>query len=159
VEEFKPGGIKNFKTRMERSAGVKFVPVADTWETVRSMPIIQDTLTFLQRRVGTSGTRPAKEPTLPQHNAKPMAAVRDTQVASSTQQSLRVMACMHQNRYGKTLSQERIDSVSTDRELFNLLNEQYRKQRGGLKSTLSMRAIKGILFIKVSCILCHRYDC
>jgi hypothetical protein len=137
---------------MEHSAGARFVPSMDTWETVRSMPLVQDTLTFLQRLVGTSGTKPTKEPTLPQHNVQPTAAVRDSPIASNTQQSLHVMACMHQNRYGKTLSQERIDAVSTDRELFILLNGQYKKQRGGLISMLSMRAVQGILFIKVSCI-------
>jgi hypothetical protein len=142
----------SLKSHMERSAGVKFVPAANVWENVRTTRLFQEAVMFLQRLFGAAGAKPNKVPALPQHNVQPVPAIRDNQFVPNQQQSLHIMTCMHENRYGKSLSQERVESVSTDRDLFILLNEQFKKRRGGLASKVSIRAIQGILFIKVSCL-------
>ena len=86
---------------------------------------------------------------LPQHNSRPLPAIQVSSTPPTQQQSLHIMACMQKTRYRKNLCQERLDAVSTDRELFAFLNTQFKKRRGALASKLSLRAIQGIFFIKV----------
>ena len=67
-----------------------------------------------------------------------------------------LMACMHKGRHGMTLQQIRIDNITTDRQLFHFLRQQYSTHRGRLKRALSFRDLQGISFVKVSLLNPHR---
>ncbi|KAF1366089.1 hypothetical protein EJ07DRAFT_170862 [Lizonia empirigonia] len=58
------------------------------------------------------------------------------------------MACMHNKRASKILQQDRIEGVTTDIALIHFLRSQYRKRLSRLRTTLSLKCIQGIFFVK-----------
>ena len=134
---------------MEQSAGVKFVPALSFKESFHPQRVIRSTIACLQNLIRNARARLSQAPALPQHNPQPTLATQGIRNFVTQQQTLHVMSCMHKNRYGKNLCQDRIDAVNTDKKLFTFLNSQFMKQRGNFMSILSLRAVQGIIFVKV----------
>lgn len=61
---------------------------------------------------------------------------------------LHLSACMHKGRFRKSLHQDRIDTVSTDRKLFCFLRQRFTRHRGRFSTLLSLKTVTGIFFIK-----------
>lgn len=55
---------------------------------------------------------------------------------------------MHHKRSSKILQQDRIETITTDCALIDFLRTQYRQRRSRLRSTLSLRTVQGIYFVK-----------
>lgn len=60
------------------------------------------------------------------------------------------MSCVQWGKYGRRLHQDMLEGIQSDRQLFLFLRERIKQHRGRMRSLLSMRAVKGILFVKVS---------
>lgn len=150
MAELTPGGITTLKNKMEQSTGVKFVSELNFKEKFHPRRVIRSTVVCLQNLIGNTRARLSQAPALPQYNPQPASATQGIQNPVAQQQTLHVMSCMHKNRYGKNLCQDRIDAVNTDKKLFIFLNSQFMKQRGNFISILSLRAVQGIIFVKVT---------
>ncbi|KAF9729921.1 hypothetical protein PMIN01_11854 [Paraphaeosphaeria minitans] len=70
---------------------------------------------------------------LPHHNNSPLVATTSpSPCGSSQQQMLHLLSCMHANRFRKSLSQDRIESVTCDRKLFTFMRDKYSQRRAHL---------------------------
>lgn len=58
------------------------------------------------------------------------------------------MTCLHRDHSRKTLKQDLLENVSTDRELFLFMRQQYFRHRGRYHNILSLKSIQGIHFVK-----------
>jgi hypothetical protein len=73
-----------------------------------------------------------------------------TNTAAPLKPTLHLLACMHRTQRRKCLLQDPIDLVSTDRALFCFMKRQLQRNRSRIRSTLAMRSVQGIFFVKVS---------
>lgn len=102
------------------------------------------------RKIGVALGGPAQPSTcLPQHNTQcgtNASSVPNNQAPS--QNVLHLLACMHRNRVRVCLNQDRIEDVTTDRTLLCFLRRQYRRHRSSILHMVSLKSIKGLLFVK-----------
>lgn len=148
VTEYQPGGIKTLKENMERSTGARVTTTA-----YRSSKANQNYSfrlpSWLKRIANILSARPSQSPGLsgglPRHNTGSMAA----NSSSATQSVLHLLACIHRNQRRKCLVQDRLDAVTTDRELFHFMRNQIKRSRSAFRSLITMRDIQGMFFVKV----------
>ncbi|KAF2830962.1 hypothetical protein CC86DRAFT_282182, partial [Ophiobolus disseminans] len=88
-------------------------------------------------------------PCLPQHtNQVTTSACIPTGANPPQRQSLHLMACMQSGRYRRTVHQDRIDDITTDRALFCFMAKQLAKRRGYIRRAFSLQCIQGLYFVK-----------
>jgi hypothetical protein len=151
VEELDEGGVTELVAQMERSSGIKVlasphrqyagnqqysIPRPDRW--LRN-GIIKLASVF------TKSSKPS--PCLPQHSATCTLGSTATQHPVQ-QQILHLMACMHRDPLRKFVQQDRIEDLTTDRELLCFMRQKHVRQRRAFFRLLSLKCIKGIYFVK-----------
>lgn len=92
-----------------------------------------------------------RQSTLPRHNKHSSTATQATQEARITPPKLvHLLACIRSAQLGKSLYQGCIDTIKTDRQLFAFLRELYKSKRGRICTLLSLKAVKGIHFVRLN---------
>ncbi|KAF2275962.1 uncharacterized protein EI97DRAFT_61766 [Westerdykella ornata] len=150
VTELERGGLEYLRRQMQLSSGAQFD--TDDFSTGNSGQkyIYHRPFSWVQRGIGkfVGSMQQSSRQTLPSSNACSSVATQAPQCSMMNKQILYMMACMHRGRRGRNLLQDRIESVTTDRQLFRFLRQQYVAHRGKIKAVLSLRGIQGILFVK-----------
>ena len=150
---------------MSRSTGAKVTVVLYNQTTTTSQNwnfnfsawprrLIQN---FTSTRIGTRNSTGC----LPQHNNPTQASSTTSMTVSNTPASeptLHLLACAHQTRRRKYLLQDRVDAVSTVRELFCFMKQQLKRNRNYIRKALSMRSVQGMFFVKVSFVSSSLYS-
>lgn len=107
---------------------------------------IQNALKKIRSVFSSSPKPPA---CLPQHNPpQPATACSSTNNTSPQQRILRLLTCMHRDRFRKILHQDVMEKVTTDCTLLCFLQKQYLRHRGRFLHMLSLKRVKGIFFVK-----------
>jgi hypothetical protein len=57
---------------------------------------------------------------------------------------------MQRGRYDREVFQDRVDQISTDKELFYFMRKQLSQRRGAVRRWSSAKCIQGIYFVKVN---------
>jgi hypothetical protein len=152
VEEITEGGVAELVDHMKRSSGVKvtaspyrqypgnqqyIVPRPDRW--LRN-GIAKATSAFANSKLS---------PSLPQHIAPCAPAVGAMSSQNLPQQHvLYLMACMHRDSVRKYVRQDRIENVTTDRELLCFMRQRHVHRHRSILRLLSLKRVKGIYFVK-----------
>ncbi|KAL1625510.1 hypothetical protein SLS56_007332 [Neofusicoccum ribis] len=149
--ELRQGGIAQLEKHIEESTGARIIRKnsiqgnpnnSSAYGMVRTW--IQK---FLMRITGHKGRKPSQG--LPQHNTQPACTSQSNRNPSPQGvKILNLMSCMRGSRNGKVLHQDDLEKVDCDKALFLFMRERIKERRGKLKSTLSLRAIRGIEFVK-----------
>jgi hypothetical protein len=85
---------------------------------------------------------------LPQHSAPCTPAVDTTSTQTSTQQQvLHLMACMHRDPVRRFVQQDRIETLTTDRDILHFMRQNHVRHRT-ISRMLSLKRVKGIYFVK-----------
>ncbi|PSN67649.1 hypothetical protein BS50DRAFT_664977, partial [Corynespora cassiicola Philippines] len=87
---------------------------------------------------------------LPQHNPPITAASQSPQASATPQSTLHLTLCAHKGKHGKSLIQDQIERADTDRKLFMFLKGQFIRYRGKIGSVISLRAVQGIYFFRLT---------
>ncbi|KAF2643421.1 hypothetical protein P280DRAFT_394746 [Massarina eburnea CBS 473.64] len=148
--EYKDGGIADLVSRIEQSTGTK-VTITSHNSTISNQKStgqhpglwIRNALT----RLTTTFRKPTKQCTLPQHNPTTTTCCPAPPTGSRSKM-IHLLSCMHAGRFRKSLAQDRIESINTDRNLFCFLRQQFRLHRGRFSTLLSLKTVQGIYFIK-----------
>lgn len=140
--------------RMERSLGVKVT--ATTYNThgtnqrysFKAPAWVRGPL----QKISNGWGSPTKQSRcLPRHNNNVTAAGNiPLGNLPPSQDTLHLMACMQRGRYRRTVQQDRIDAITTDRALFCFMRTQIMRHRGWLRKFLSMKCVQGLYFVKVT---------
>ena len=153
MTELRENGVEELVERMQRSIGSK-VTVTHTNSTGSNSG--STTFQQLQRQFCntlsklTFGSRKRATPPLPQPNGG--SAVSSTPIPNNNttpQQILRLLACMRAGRFRKSLSQDRVEDITSDHQLFLFLRERFRSHRGRIRRFLSLNGVKEIFFVKL----------
>lgn len=141
--------------RMQRSMGVKVVATSYNQGTnsqryaFRMPSWTKGIAQLLSTSFGQARQQPS--PCLPQHSSSNGTAVCAPTCANpQQQQSLHLMACMQRGRYRRTVRQDRVDNITTDRALFCFMRSQLAKHRGRMRKFFSLKCVQGLYFVKVS---------
>jgi hypothetical protein len=103
--------------------------------------------TWLNRvftRLKTTLREPLEQNTLPQHNVSTTTTHSSQGIPTKPPQLLHLITCMRSAKLGKGLHQGCIDTIKTDRQLFDFLRKLYRSKRSRFCMLLSLKAVKGI---------------
>jgi hypothetical protein len=88
-------------------------------------------------------------PCLPQHNAPYTPAVDATSTQNLPQQQiLHLMACIHRDTVRKFVKQDRIENITTDRELLCFMRQKHVRQHSCILRLFTLKRVKGIYFVK-----------
>ncbi|KAF2440283.1 hypothetical protein P171DRAFT_367811 [Karstenula rhodostoma CBS 690.94] len=128
VTELQDNGITELVERMERSIGSKVMVTqapanpSEAKALYRQLTLqLNDTLSNLMSRFKKQSAG-----SLPHHNNGLAATTTSAAPRSSSQQRmLHLLACMHANRFRKSLFQDRIESIACDRSLFNFMRDRH----------------------------------
>jgi hypothetical protein len=163
VEEYRADGVKELTEKMGRSTGAKVMVTSYSktstnqhWTFRAPVWARRITSVFSSTQARTSNSAGC----LPQHNVPnnctpSTSSTPATNAAAPLKPTLHLLACMHQTQWRKCLLQDPIDSVSTDRALFCFMKRQLQRNRSFIRSTLAMRSVQGMFFVKVS----HKPKC
>jgi hypothetical protein len=138
---------------MELSSGAKFLQDGINTGNAGQQHIYQRPFSWVRKGIQKatgSFLQPSQCPTLPKSNPCPATTNQTPMRNGLQQQLLYMMTCMHRGRRGKTVYQDRIESIATDRQLFEFWNAQYVRYRGKIKTAFSLHGVQGIFFVKVS---------
>lgn len=114
-------------------------------------PIYPQPRLWLQRvsaRLATTFKRLPRQSTLPQHNLNTTVTHSPQGIPIQPPKLLYLLACMRSARLGKSLHQDCIDTIDTDRKLFCFLRQLFKNYRGRFCTLFSLKKVKGIYFIK-----------
>jgi hypothetical protein len=137
---------------MERSGGVKVT--ASPYQTPAgnqqyTMPRPDRWLRNGIAKASSAFTKSSKPLPLPQHSASCTRAVCTTcNQPLLHRQVLHLMACMHRDSVRKYVKQDRIENVTTDRELLCFMRQKHICQPRSILRLLSLKRVKGIYFVK-----------
>jgi hypothetical protein len=103
------------------------------------------------RRISTVAGSVKASTGLPQHRSSDHTSTCASSTTYTAQplQSLHLMACVQRGRYRKTVHQDRIDDISTDRALFCFMQKQLERHRGRIRKIFSLKCVQGMYFVKV----------
>jgi hypothetical protein len=154
VCEYREGGVARMVERMQRSMGVRVIATSYNDGTsnptyrFRSPTWMRSTTQKLWAALGRSTK---SSPCLPQHRtSNTQAANIPTNVPPAPQETLHLMACMQRGRYSRTVLQEPIQDIVTDRALFKFMRSQLARHRGHIRKFFSLKCVQGLYFVKVS---------
>ncbi len=158
MKEYRADGVKEITEKMSRSTGAK-VTVTSYSTTSTNQNWTFKAPVWARRIASVFSSAQARTSTstvcLPQHNVPnngtPLtSSTLATNAAAPLKPTLHLLACMHRTQRRKCLLQDPIDFVSTDRALFCFMKRQLQRNRSRIRSTLAMRSVQGIFFVKVS---------
>jgi hypothetical protein len=152
VAEYREGGLANYIEAMQRSIGAKIVATSYSQDTPNQQYRIslsswaQAATQNISRAFGRSKQSP---PVLPEQ--QPPAVALNAIYTGPTpgpQKSLYFIACMDGGRFHRTVHQDTIGSIVTDRELFLFMRQIVTKRRSCFRRAFSLRRIEGLHFVK-----------
>ncbi|KAF1951761.1 hypothetical protein CC80DRAFT_423899 [Byssothecium circinans] len=149
--EYKEDGIAELASDMLRATGTEVTITTHSSSSSNQKYMGQHPGLWIRNalvRLTTTFRKPAKQYTLPQHNSANVTCCPAPSPNPPPNKMLHLFSCMHAGRFRKSLTQDRIDSIDTDRNLFCFLREQFRLHRGRFVTLLSLKAVQGIYFIK-----------
>jgi hypothetical protein len=158
VEEYRADGVKELTEKMSRSTGAKVTVTSYSKRSTNQnwtfkAPVwarrIAGVSSFAQARTSNS-TGCLPQHNFPNHCTPSTSSTPATNAAAPLKPSLHLLACTHRTQRQKCLSQDPIDSVSTDRALFCFIKRQLHRNRSRIRSILAMRSVQGMFFVKVS---------
>ena len=90
---------------------------------------------------------------LPQHRSSTTMSASSTTkpVEPVSERAKYLMTCIHRTQHHVILTQNSLQDVATDRQLFWFLQAQIRLYRGNVRNLLSMKRVQKIFFVKGSC--------
>ena len=152
MREIRPGGIVKLKSHMERKTGVEFSSLSNPQSIPNQRFTVKYVWATVRGAVSTIWGSSQNATSLPIHHAaQPIISAQIVQNPNvQDPERLILMSCMHKKNQGKTLYQDDVTTLQRDRDLFYFLKARYRERRGKFRSTLSLRTVIGIYFIKVS---------
>lgn len=152
--EYREGGVAKMVERMQRTMGVKVIVTSygngTSNQTYRfKFPAwMRGTSQKVSAALGHSTK---SSPCLPQHTLPNTQATNaPANVPPPPQETLHLMACMQRGRYRRTVVQEPIQDIVTDRALFSLMRSQLARHRGHVRKFFSLKCVQGLYFVKVS---------
>jgi hypothetical protein len=150
VTEQRENGILDLVERMERSTGSKVTVTHDPGSPSPTKTLYrQITLQFQDSFLKfISRFKKQSAGSLPHHNGPDVTITSLPPGNSSQQRMLHLLACMHANRFRKSLAQDRVESVTCDRKLFTFMRDKH--SHGGCRTRLipSLNEVRGIFFVK-----------
>jgi hypothetical protein len=151
IMEYEPGGVSEMIAHVTKLTGSEvtstpYAPSSTNQKYINRRPDISLQSGFT--RLAAIFRRSSDHCTLPQHssNTTPIHSVHDANLQQP--KILHLMACMHSGNYGKSLHQDPIDTIDTDRKLFLFLRQQFSRCRGRFCTILSLKRVKSIYFVK-----------
>lgn len=154
VNEYALSGLDNH-FHYEKMFGLRFLSVQMTEQTLRDgntqKPIPSQPFAWLNRVIAGFGLLLRRSPeggTLPQYRANATTANAPGGTPRQPTKPLHLLTCMRNARLGNSLHQVSIDTVETDRQLFDL-RDLYKRKRGQIRTLLSSRTIKGIRISRI----------
>ena len=154
VMELRAGGVEELVNHMERTSSVKVHTAPYNQHSGNQRYIAPHPVQWIQNamaKIGSAFSGSPKPPTgLPQHNP-PQSTTTCSAIhnASPQQRILRLLTCMHRDRFRKVLYQDVMEKITTDRTLLCFLQKQYFRHRGRFLHVLSLKRVKGIFFVKL----------
>jgi hypothetical protein len=149
VKQLKIGGISKVFGDLERSRGIKIVSMGNTtaapgnsfWTTLRN------------KAVQWTSKKPKKTPVLPQQAPVVNPRVQRQRRLSHVQAGDILMICMQRGKRSKNIYQEDlyVRNIDNDQALFVFLRQMFVNHRGALRSYLSLRTMKELKLVEVSC--------
>ncbi|KAE8835581.1 hypothetical protein HRS9122_07851 [Pyrenophora teres f. teres] len=154
VTELRAGGIDELANHMQRTSSVKVQTAPYNQHSNNQRYIAPRPRQWVQNavmKISSAFTGPPKLPAgLPQHSPpQSITACSATSNTSPRQRDLRLLTCMHRDRFRKVLHQDVMEKVTTDRTLLCFLQKQYLRHRGRFLHMLSLKRVKGIFFVKL----------
>jgi hypothetical protein len=137
---------------MQRSIGVKIVATSYSQNTPNQQYRISPSSwvqAAMQKVSGTFGRSKQSPPLLPKHQSPAVALnTIPTRSTPGPQKSLYFIACMDGGRFHRTVHQDIIGNIVTDRELFLFMRQIVTKRRSRFRRALSLKRIEGLHFVK-----------
>lgn len=136
---------------VEALIGSRVTATLHSTNSSNQKPIYPRPRLWLQRvftRLATTFKRLPKLSTLPQHNLNTTATHSPQGIPLQPPKLLHLLACMRSAQLGKSLHQDCIDTIDTDRKLFCFLRQLFRNYRGRFCTLLSLKKVQGIYFVK-----------
>ena len=158
VYECRPGGVDRLKDRMQRSGCTKVT--LQTYNKSQSSQghtlQIPSWCRAVSRSLSTSFTALRRAPTdnmcLPQHQisttAKTTTGPQSMEPISQRERYL--LTCMHRTQHHVNVTQDSLQHVTTDRQLFCFLKKQLGLHRGRFRGLISLKRVQKIFFVKVN---------
>ena len=152
--ELRENGVSELVERMERSIGVKVTVThngsAGTNGGTSPFQHLQSRFQNTLLKFTSAFERQAEEGQLPQRNGTlGVSAPSLTSTSATQQRMLHLLACMRIGRFRKSLSQDRVETVISDRELFLFLRENFTRHRGRLRRFFTLNGVQNIFFVKL----------
>jgi hypothetical protein len=143
---------------MERSTGSKVVTTSHNQGTFKQNFTFKSPkwMQATAQRFSTIFTATKVSLGLPHHVASGtvLGCVPTATIPMQPQQTLHLMTCMQRGRYRRTVHQDRIDDIPSDKALFCFLRRQLVQHCGRVRKLLTLKDVRGIYFVKVSCYRC-----
>ncbi|KAF1847273.1 uncharacterized protein K460DRAFT_278788 [Cucurbitaria berberidis CBS 394.84] len=162
VMQYEEGGIARLKEHMQLSTGAKFSEASGNQHGSGQRYIFrypgwaQKTINVLSSNFTRSNTPSS---CLPQHNGSNTAsASRSGSGHSSQQGTLHLAVCMQRSQDCRIVHQDRIETITTDRELFRYMKTQLARRRSHIRTLLSLRCVQGLFFVKFRLRVCGRVE-
>jgi hypothetical protein len=153
VIEVRENGIVDLVDRMQQSIGSK-VTVAEAPNPTgpsQAKVLYQHLSSLLSSAFSKLALKFQKQNTgpLPHHNNDPAATTSSLATSNTSQQRmLHLLACMHTNRFRKSLAQDRVESITCDRKLFTFMRDRHSRGGGRTRLIPSLNEVRGIFFVK-----------
>lgn len=150
--ELEPGGISEMVEHMERHTKSKLLLDDNAQATTAKSNFIQLGKAWFTEAKDSirRGLKQSKQ-LLPLFNSRPATAPSTEEPDEPmTEDSLYLMSCVRQGKYGKILHQPRLPEMGCDRDLFRFLRRNLSQCKRGFGSFFSLRRVRGILLIRVS---------
>lgn len=137
---------------MQRSIGTKVTVTHTTSTSSSGITTFQQLQRHFSNTLSklTFGSRKRVTPSLPQPNGN--STVSSTPIPNSNappQHILHLLACMRASRFRKSLSQDRVEDISSDHQLFLFLRERFKSHRGRIRRFFSLNGVRDIFFVKL----------
>jgi hypothetical protein len=145
--------VAELANRMERSSGLKVTASPYRQYTGSQQYIMARPARWLKNgvaKVASVFTNSSKTPPgLPQHSASCVPAVGTTSAQNTPHQHvLHLMACMHRDSIRKYVQQDRIEHITTDRELLYFMRKSRVRRHRSILRLFSLKRVEGIYFVK-----------
>ena len=154
VVELREKGVEDLVARMQRSIGSKVTvtPVSPTNSKggTTSFQQLQLQLRNMILKLASGFKKQTSQGSLPQHNGTPTVSTAPIPNSSTPQQRmLHLLACMRAGRFRTSLSQDRVEDIKSDHELFIFMRKNFASHRGRIRRFLSINGVKRIFFVKL----------
>ncbi|KAH6621811.1 hypothetical protein C7974DRAFT_338546 [Boeremia exigua] len=156
VFEYRSGGIHRLKERMQRS-GCRNVTITTCNQqlprnsfTLQTPPWLQKVKRKMSATLSLFTRASPDEMYLPQHKTSNVVQASKATKPSKpvSHRELYLMSCIHRTQHHITVTQDLLEDITTDQQLFYFLKHQLKLYRGSFRNLLSMRRVQRIFFVK-----------